>query len=357
MDQVNLSMEEYEQFLRCLSILKDICNDADIREGFIRQRTNDSTTVFEINMSSVLDELNLPLLHQGQWCESYPFFVFCAHLSDKGNAMLFSEDWEFCEKAKQVGVKTYMDTRCIVGHMGDKVYTIEDVIHHNRQQEIRAKREGGILDVKEAEKALKATVEVLEAYTDRYWIDSGTLLSAFRDGDFNKYDHDIDVRVFKEDFPDEVMPSLIADLYDIGYMTLQQNTGERRQLLGLWKNEIMLDLKFCERNDDWLWYYVWDKQPGSSIDYESQAAVHLFPTKFYEDFGEIKIRGLKCKCPQSVEEYLTYHYGGQWRDFKVRAEDTHITDYKWDAQHSPPCAKSIREFEKLTGVASSAPNK
>jgi len=84
-------------------------------------------------LQRMVDELKLPLLHKDQWCESYPFFVFCAHLNEKGNPMLYSEDWEFCEKAKQLGVKTYMDTRCMLGHIGNKCYTLDDVIHHNQQ--------------------------------------------------------------------------------------------------------------------------------------------------------------------------------------------------------------------------------
>jgi hypothetical protein len=46
-------------------------------------------------LQRMVDELKLPLLHKDQWCESYPFFVFCAHLNEKGNPMLYSEDWEF----------------------------------------------------------------------------------------------------------------------------------------------------------------------------------------------------------------------------------------------------------------------
>ena len=63
MEQVNLSMENYEQFLRCLSILKDVCNDADIHGGILRQRTNDSANVFEINMTPIIRTLNIPLVN------------------------------------------------------------------------------------------------------------------------------------------------------------------------------------------------------------------------------------------------------------------------------------------------------
>lgn len=51
---LNLGEENYINFIRCLTNLKDICNDVDIKEGVIRQRSNDKTSVFEMNMNSVL---------------------------------------------------------------------------------------------------------------------------------------------------------------------------------------------------------------------------------------------------------------------------------------------------------------
>lgn len=58
---VNLDSTKYDEFLRVLLILKDICNDVDIREGIIRQRTNDNATVFEIDLSGIISNVNLPI--------------------------------------------------------------------------------------------------------------------------------------------------------------------------------------------------------------------------------------------------------------------------------------------------------
>lgn len=255
-----------------------------------------------------------------------------------------------CEKAKSIGYKVYADTRCVVGHKGDKVYALSDVINHNRILEMREKRLKGILDVDKADIALRKTVDVLESMGCSPWIDSGTLLSTVRDKDFNKFDHDIDIRIFKEDIPDERMPDLIWNLYNAGYKTIQQNTGDRKQLLGLWENEVMLDLKFVEHNDEWVWYYVWDKVPGSSIFEKNDVVTHVFPKKFYEDFEEIELKGRKYRAPSPVEEYLTYHYGNSWREFKAKPENVDETDFTWDASKSPPCVKSLEQLAELTAV-------
>ncbi len=63
MQQVSLEGDRFEELLRCLGILRDICNDADIREGVIRQKTNDEATVFEIDLSPILEDLSIPLIN------------------------------------------------------------------------------------------------------------------------------------------------------------------------------------------------------------------------------------------------------------------------------------------------------
>ncbi len=61
MQQVNLENAKYEEFMRCLSSLKDICNDVDIQNGYIRQRTNDKATVFEFNLTPLIDDMTFPI--------------------------------------------------------------------------------------------------------------------------------------------------------------------------------------------------------------------------------------------------------------------------------------------------------
>jgi len=57
---VNLDSEKYEEFMRCLSVIKDHCNDADVRGGVIRQRANENTSVFEIDMTHLIEDIDLP---------------------------------------------------------------------------------------------------------------------------------------------------------------------------------------------------------------------------------------------------------------------------------------------------------
>jgi len=56
-----LEADEYSEFMRCLSNLKDICNDADIRDGIIRQRSNDRTIIFEMDLKPLIQDATLPI--------------------------------------------------------------------------------------------------------------------------------------------------------------------------------------------------------------------------------------------------------------------------------------------------------
>jgi len=58
---INLSSDEFGEFFRCLSILRDNCNDVDIREGIIRQRSNDNASIFEIDLTSLIQDVSFPL--------------------------------------------------------------------------------------------------------------------------------------------------------------------------------------------------------------------------------------------------------------------------------------------------------
>lgn len=58
---LNLNAAEFNDFLRCLTNLKEVCNDVDIRDGFLRQRSNDKTSVFEIDMTPILPDITMAI--------------------------------------------------------------------------------------------------------------------------------------------------------------------------------------------------------------------------------------------------------------------------------------------------------
>ena len=79
------------------------------------------------------DGTALPLLHAGtEGHRSYPFFEARWKYNSIPDAdgtthMWLSEDWDFCEKARQVGFKIYADLDIQLGHQGNRIVTFDDV--------------------------------------------------------------------------------------------------------------------------------------------------------------------------------------------------------------------------------------
>ena len=66
---IAVSVDNFNSFIRCLTNLKEVCNDADIRNGILRQRTNNHTSVFEIDFTSVFEDANIALTNLRQKLE------------------------------------------------------------------------------------------------------------------------------------------------------------------------------------------------------------------------------------------------------------------------------------------------
>ena len=78
--------------------------------------------------------MNIPLLHKGLWCECYPFFENYGKADSPFGAMWLSEDYEFCEKARMIGVEPMLDTGIQLGHVGVKAYHFNDVVEHHKKR-------------------------------------------------------------------------------------------------------------------------------------------------------------------------------------------------------------------------------
>jgi len=58
---IPLSAAKYNDFLRCLSNLKEECNDIDINGGIIRERSNDKTSIFQIDLNPILPDVTMSI--------------------------------------------------------------------------------------------------------------------------------------------------------------------------------------------------------------------------------------------------------------------------------------------------------
>ena len=204
-----------------------------------------------------------------------------------------------------------------------------------------------MLKPSQAKEFLEKTANILESLGLTYWIDSGTLLSAYRDKDINIFDHDIDFRVYEQDVTDEITPKLVGALWEAGFNWIEATKPIKSQILAAKNREIMLDLKLCYRDEEHVWYYCWAEP-------DPRPMLHVYPVKFF-DLGKIELLGREYPCPQPIEDYITYHYGEDWRKFKVRPQDADKTDLTWDYMKDPPCAMTLLQFWVLKGESPYTP--
>lgn len=80
--------------------------------------------------------LDLQIVNPADAIRCYPFFESGAYHGEQASIYI-SEDWDFCNKARQVGIESYLDTTVWLGHRGTKIYTVDMVIE---SQEAELKR-------------------------------------------------------------------------------------------------------------------------------------------------------------------------------------------------------------------------
>jgi hypothetical protein len=62
--EVTIHPKDFSNLLRCLALLNNNCNDADIQGGFLRQRSNDKTTIiYEMDLTPLVSDCNIVLIN------------------------------------------------------------------------------------------------------------------------------------------------------------------------------------------------------------------------------------------------------------------------------------------------------
>jgi len=59
--EIDLSVKDFSNFIRCLSLLVDLCTDVDIRGGALRQRSNDKNEIFEMDLRPLILDCDIPI--------------------------------------------------------------------------------------------------------------------------------------------------------------------------------------------------------------------------------------------------------------------------------------------------------
>jgi len=109
---MNLDLTKFSEFMRCISIFKDLCNDVDIREGVIRQKTNNELVVFEVDLNSVIGNLNVPISHLKEKLDLFRIFIG-QNVSIENNTTTFQFSDMYSSLTIKVPDKDFIDNKFI----------------------------------------------------------------------------------------------------------------------------------------------------------------------------------------------------------------------------------------------------
>ena len=122
---ITLSSEQYNDFIRCLATLQEICNDVVIHRGVIRQRSNDNTSIFELDLNSIITDVNISITNIKQKLNLLKTFQgqdVTIDINDEG--FLFSDEYSsvtFLHPAPD-----FMDNKYIEQEELDGIFDVEE---------------------------------------------------------------------------------------------------------------------------------------------------------------------------------------------------------------------------------------
>lgn len=85
-------------------------------------------------LEKIRDDNKMELLYPESEDAFYPFFEekFYPKTQYRDIPSFLGEDWDFCEKARKSGFKAYVDTSIQVGHLGEKLILVKDVLDYKK---------------------------------------------------------------------------------------------------------------------------------------------------------------------------------------------------------------------------------
>jgi phosphorylcholine metabolism protein LicD len=140
-----------------------------------------------------------------------------------------------------------------------------------------------------------------------YWIDFGTLLGFYRQGDFLETDPDIDIGVKREE-----QDKVIELMKEVSKYFKVITRVENGYLAGykIYYEDTWIDIAF--------YFKCGNKRLWTISQWEQ---VMVFDEKYFEDLQDLEVKGVHFKIPNHIEELMVLKYGSDWkRPFKPGEE-------------------------------------
>jgi len=127
MSQV-IEMDEisYAAFLRSITIFKDVCNDVDIREGIIRQRSNDNFSVLELDLTPIIEEIDMPISSLKNKLDLFKIFQGQDEVVIESNDDSFSISDKFTKITIEKPALEFLDNQFVSEEDRDSIFIMNE---------------------------------------------------------------------------------------------------------------------------------------------------------------------------------------------------------------------------------------
>jgi len=159
--------------------------------------------------------------------------------------------------------------------------------------------------------------DILDIVNINYFLTSGILLGAVRDNDLIKWDWDIEISVFANEF----LPNL-----DLISNKLKESKFKIDKII---RDEDNLKIDFIGSRPKEVTAYTIYAYKYSKIRNVYWRKELSIPFKFLENFSKIDFLGRQFNCPINVNEYLTFVYGDWKKPLRTSNKKVYLTkNYK-----------------------------
>ncbi len=177
----------------------------------------------------------------------------------------------------------------------------------------------------------KESISVLGSLNINFWLEFGTLLGYYRDGDLIMHDTDIDFGVYLKDYSEQIEKTFIsAGFTKMHDLFIEDGSGRE---LSFVKNNISVDLFFFSEKDGKMICHLFPISRETQKRYAREICTEKF------SLVETQFKGEKVYVSSNIEQRLIDTYGKEYK----------VPDKNW---YTPEDALNSKIIEKSITIAS-----
>ncbi|MDP2654936.1 MAG: hypothetical protein Q8Q08_13025 [Candidatus Omnitrophota bacterium] len=152
-----------------------------------------------------------------------------------------------------------------------------------------------------------------EVLPDHWWLEAGTCLGFFREGDFIGHDLDLDFGILAEDFSWDIVNELVRRGFGIHRVYGARDHGLEIRMA---RHGIKCDIFLFYRNGEELWHAAWR---NGGADFKRDIIYLVFERALLMDRAALEIEApvgppIHAFVPERTEDYLRARYGKHWAE-------------------------------------------